>query len=635
MCGIVGFVSPQRDDIAVEKMLQVQGYRGPDDRGMFVEQINNQYIHLGHNRLSVQDLSSHGHQPFVSECGQYIIVFNGEVYNFKNIREELKQLGHNFVSESDTEVILCAYKAWGMACLDKFIGMFAFSILDKKLGKMFLVRDRAGVKPLYYHDNGNEFIFSSELKSLYEHPDFTKELNKEALPYYFQFGYIPAPYTIFQNTHKLEPGHYLELQIKKLELKISRYWSVDDCYKQEKFDKSEAEILDNLEELLTDAVEQRMVSDVPVGVFLSGGYDSSLVTALLSKNRSRKLHTYTIGFENKVYNEAEHAKIIANHFGTEHTEHYVSRQNMLDKVENLPFYYDEPFGDSSAIPTMIVSELAKRDVTVALSADGGDEAFCGYSKYFFLQKFSNIFSSGFKKSMLKTLLDNVSEKSVEGINLLLPKTLKQTNIRDKYNKFKRAINADSLGDIFLQASSYVDRKEVDRFLKIVNNQRMYQKFLMDNKNTFIDEMMRVDYKTFMVDDVLTKVDRATMSVSLEGREPLLDHRIVEYMARVPVDLKYKNGQGKYLARQILYKYIPQSIIDKPKAGFQIPLREWLQSDLKYLVERYLHPSRMDDEIFDLKEIEKIKKELFLGKRTNASKVWFLVMYEMWKEKWFD
>ncbi|MEA1954185.1 MAG: asparagine synthase (glutamine-hydrolyzing) [Campylobacterota bacterium] len=634
MCGIVGFISPKREDNTVEKMLAVQAYRGPDDKGIFVEKINDQYIHLGHNRLSIQDLSSHGHQPFVSDCGEYIIVFNGEVYNFKSIRKELEKLGYRFVSESDTEVILYAYKAWGMDCLEKFIGMFAFSILDKKLEKMFLVRDRAGVKPLYYYDDGNAFMFSSELKSFHAHTNFKKALNKEALPYYFQFGYISAPYTIFKNTHKLAAGSYLVYDLQTNVYEITKYWSVDECYEQEKFDKSETEIVDDLEILLTDAVEQRMVSDVPVGVFLSGGYDSSLVTALLSKNRDRKLHTYTIGFHDEKYNEAQHAKVIAKHFGTEHTEHYVSKKEMLGKIETLPFYYDEPFGDSSAIPTMIVSELAKKDVTVALSADGGDEAFFGYSKYFFLHKFSNIFSSTFKKSMLKITLNSFSVANIERVNTILPKNLKQTNIRDKYSKFRRSIHADSLEDMFLQASSYVDVKEVSKFLKVLRDQKQYNNFSMNKKREFIDEMMRVDYKTFMVDDVLTKVDRAAMSVSLEGREPLLDHRIVEYMARVPVALKYKNGQGKYLAREILYKHIPQTLIDKPKAGFQIPLQEWLQSDLKYLVEKYLNISKMDDEIFDLEEIERIKKELFLGNHTNVSKVWFIIMYEMWREKWF-
>ena len=633
MCGIVGFLGKKRDDSTVEKMLQVQAYRGPDDRGVFVEKLSSSYVHLGHNRLAIQDISLYGHQPFISTYGEYVIVFNGEVYNFKSIRKDLEKLGYTFVSKSDTEVILYAYVEWGIACLEKFIGMFAFSLLDKQQKKMYLVRDRAGVKPLYYYGDGDNFLFSSELKSFHEYPNFQKELNKEVLPYYFQFGYIPAPHTIFENTYKLEPGHYLELNIKNLKFKIRKYWSIDKCYEKEKFDKSESEILDDLEVLLTDAVEQRMVSDVPVGVFLSGGYDSSLVTALLSKNKSRKLHTYTIGFDDVKYNEAKHAKNIAEHFGAEHTEYYVSAKEMLDKVEKLPFFYDEPFGDSSALPTMIVSELAKQHVTVALSSDGGDEAFCGYSKYIFLEKFTPIFSSPLKKSILKILLHMFSSKQIVRINSLLPKKMQQTNIEDKYNKFKRAMNADSLEDMFMNASSYVDRNKVRGFLKISADISLYKQFSMAKEMSLLDAMMLADYKSFMVDDVLTKVDRATMSVSLEGREPLLDHRIVEFMARVPVEMKYKHKQGKYLVREILYKYIPKEMIDKPKAGFQIPLAEWLQTDLKPLVEKYLDTSRLDEKIFDVKEVEQIKQRLFNGDTTNVNAVWFILMFEMWKEKW--
>ncbi len=552
----------------------------------------------------------------------------------KAIRDELEKLGYKFVSESDTEVILYAYKAWGIECLEKFIGMFAFSLLDKTQDKIYLVRDRAGVKPLYYYQKGEEFLFSSELKSFHEHPAFVKALNKEVLPYYFQFGYIPAPYTIFKNTHKLKPGHYLVYDLHNNDHEIIQYWSVDKCYAAEKFDKSEAEIVRELEELLTDATELRMVSDVPVGVFLSGGYDSSLVTALLSKNKDRKLHTYTIGFENEKYNEAEHAKSIAKHFATEHTEYYVSKEELLEKVEKLPFYYDEPFGDSSAIPTMIVSELAKKDVTVALSADGGDEVFCGYSKYFFLNKFAPVFSNSFQKNILKSVMNIFDATKVEWINSHLPKQIQQTNIDDKYNKFKRAMNSDSFEDVFRNASSYVDSKVVKDFLKTEDHSNLYENFKMQKDLSFMENMMLTDYKTFMVDDVLTKVDRATMSVSLEGREPLLDHRIIEFMARVPVELKYKNNQGKYLARQILYKHIPQSMIDKPKAGFQIPLAEWLQADLKPLVDKYLDPVKLDEEIFNIDEVEKLKKKLFNGDVTHVNAIWFILMYEMWKEKWF-
>ncbi len=633
MCGIVGIVSGKQEEKTLENMLEIQAYRGPDDMGVWVEKVKDKFVHLGHNRLSILDLSPLGHQPMVSDCGDFIIVYNGEVYNFKSIRKELQELGVKFKSNSDTEVILYAFREWGIDCVEKFIGMFAIAILDKKSTKLTLIRDRAGVKPLYYYFYDNTFLFSSELKSFYQHPNFKKELNKSILPYYFQFGYIPAPHTIFKNCYKLEPGSYLEYDIKHLTFDIKKYWDIDDYYQKEKFDANEKEILKELENILEDAVNLRMIADVPVGIFLSGGYDSSLVTALLSKDRERKLHTFTIGFDDKKYNEATHAKMIANYLGTKHTEYYVSIKEMLDKVEELPFYYDEPFGDSSAIPTMIVSKLAKKDVSVALSADGGDETFCGYSKYFFLEKFSSIFSNNFKKLIIQNSLNLFNDTQIEWINNLLPRNLRQTNIKDKYNKFKRAVNANDLEEMFINASSYVDKKEIEQFLKINATKSLYKKFKIDKNTNFLDNMMRIDYKTFMVDDVLTKVDRATMSVSLEGREPLLDHRIVEFMARVPISLKYKDKKGKYLSRQILYKYIPKELIDKPKAGFQIPLFEWLQNELKPLVNRYIDVSKLDEEIFNPIEVKKRKEALFKGDISQVNTIWFILMFEMWKERW--
>ena len=632
MCGIVGFIDKSKSINTLSDMLKIQSYRGPDDSGVYFHEKSG--VHFGHNRLSIQDLSSHGHQPFVSDCGNYIIVFNGEVYNFKNIKIELEKLGYEFISNSDTEVILYSYKEWGIKCIDKFIGMFAFAILDKVEDKLVLVRDRAGVKPLYYYADEKEFMFSSEIKSFHKHPKFKKEQNLEVLPYFFQFGYIPAPFTIFQNCFKLEAGHYLELKIDNLEFKIIKYWDVTDFYLQEKFTKNEDEIIEDIEKILDDAIDLRMVSDVPVGVFLSGGYDSSLVASILAIKQEKKINTFTIGFDDEKYNEAEHAKTIAEYLGTNHTEYYMKNSDMLDLVESLPFYYDEPFGDSSALPTMIVSKLARQSVTVALSADGGDEAFCGYSKYFFLNKFQNIFSNSFKREVLKTGLNLFSADSVEYINEKLPKNLRQTNIKDKYTKFQRAINSSSLEEMFSNASSYVDKNEITRFLKVNQNQELFKKWEKIGSIEFLNQMMAVDYKLFMNDDVLTKVDRATMSVSLEGREPLLDHRIIEYMARVPLDIKYKNRQGKYLLRQVLYKYLSKEMVDKPKSGFQIPLNEWLRGELKPLVLKYLDNSRLDENIFDIGEIERIKKRFFDGVDIGTT-IWFILMYQMWKEKWLD
>lgn len=632
MCGIVGFIDKSKSINTLSDMLKIQSYRGPDDSGVYFHEKSG--VHFGHNRLSIQDLSSHGHQPFVSDCGNYIIVFNGEVYNFKNIKIELEKLGYEFISNSDTEVILYSYKEWGIKCIDKFIGMFAFAILDKVEDKLVLVRDRAGVKPLYYYADEKEFMFSSEIKSFHKHPKFKKEQNLEVLPYFFQFGYIPAPFTIFQNCFKLEAGHYLELKIDNLEFKIIKYWDVTDFYLQEKFTKNEDEIIEDIEKIFDDAIDLRMVSDVPVGVFLSGGYDSSLVASILAKKQGKKINTFTIGFDDEKYNEAKHAKSISEYLGTNHTEYYMKNSDMLDLVEKLPFYYDEPFGDSSALPTMIVSKLARQSVTVALSSDGGDEAFCGYSKYFFLNKFQNIFSNGFKREVLKVGLNLFSTNSVEYINKKLPKNLKQTNIKDKYIKFQRAINSSSLEEMFQNASSYVDKNEIARFLKVSKNKELFKKWEKIGSLEFLNQMMAIDYKLFMNDDVLTKVDRATMSVSLEGREPLLDHRIIEYMARVPLDIKYKNKQGKYLLRQVLYKYIPKEMVDKPKSGFQIPLNEWLKGEIKPLVLKYLDDSELDESIFNIEEIMQLKKRFFDGEDIGTT-IWFILMYQMWKEKWLD
>lgn len=632
MCGIVGFIDKNKNIDILNDMLKIQSYRGPDYSGVYFDEASG--IHFGHNRLSIQDLSSQANQPFISSCKNYVIVFNGEVYNFKTIKIELEKLGHKFISSSDTEVILYSYKQWGIKCIDKFIGMFAFSILDKLQNKLILVRDRAGVKPLYYYICENQFMFSSEIKSFHKHHKFKKEQNLEVLPYFFQFGYVPAPYSIFKNCYKLESGHYLELDISSLKFEITKYWDVNDFYLQDKITKNEDEILYDIENILEDAIDLRMVSDVPVGVFLSGGYDSSLVASILAKKQGKKINTFTIGFNDKKYNEAEQAKLIAEYLNTNHTEYYMNSNDMLDLVEKLPFYYDEPFGDSSALPTMIVSKLAKKSVSVALSADGGDEAFCGYSKYFFLNKFQNIFSNSLKREVLKVGLNLFSADIVEYINEKLPKNIKQTNIKDKYTKFQRAMNSESLEEMFENASSYVDKNNIEKFLKISKNQDLFKKCSKIDNLEFLNQMMANDYKLFMNDDVLTKIDRATMSVSLEGREPLLDHRIIEYMARVPLNIKYKNNQGKYLLRQILYKYLPKEIVDKPKSGFQIPLNDWLRSELKDLVLKYLDDSKIDDSIFNIEKIQQLKKNFFAGVDIGTT-IWFILMYQMWKEKWLE
>lgn len=633
MCGIVGFISNERSETILSNMLSTLSYRGPDDNGVLVEKINNNYIHLGQNRLAIQDTSEKGHQPFVSSCGGYVLVFNGEVYNFGEIREELELLGQVFVSDSDTEVILYAYKHWGIKCLDRFIGMFVFALLDINFQKLFIVRDRAGVKPLYYYQSDNIFTFASELKSFHKHPDFKKKLNKEVLSSYFQLGYIPAPHTIFQNTFKLLPGHYLEYDLSRKgrnSFKIHQYWNVEDYYKASKWNKTEDEIIQGLEALLKDSVRLRMISDVPVGVFLSGGYDSSLLTALLSEDL-QDLKTFTIGFNEKEFNEAKHANKIAQHLGTSHTEKYLKADDLLRGIDDLPFYFDEPFGDSSALATMQVSELAKKQVTVGISADGGDEIFCGYSKYFALNKFNSYRKSKFKRLLLKLALKIIPVKLVSFINNSSPEKLRITNLVEKLEKLNRAIVSVDESEMFLQASSYSDPRTVAKILNNSDNLRNHFKF--KKGISFLSNMMLKDYKTFMVDDVLTKVDRSTMSVSLEGREPLLDHRIIEFMARVPDELKIKDGQSKYLLRKVLYKYVPKELVDKPKAGFQIPLAKWLKSDLRNKVDEYISETKLDSSLFNVKETLRVKESFYQGKNEKASLIWFILMFQMWREKW--
>ena len=637
MCGVVGFLSNQVLEDVLEEMIESQNHRGPDNSGSYIDKRTG--VHLGHNRLSIQDVSSDGHQPFISNCQEYIIVFNGEVYNFKEIRKELESLGHTFRSNSDTEVILYAYKAWGIEAIEKFIGMFAFVIYDIPKQKLFLVRDRAGVKPLYYYNDKEEFIFSSEIKSFHKHPNFKKVINREILPFYFQFGYIPAPHTIYQNCYKLQPAHYMEYDLTTKSYSTHKYWDIYDFYLMEKFTKSEEEIKKELEELLIDSCQLRLVSDVPVGVFLSGGYDSSTVTALLQTNQKEKLNTFTIGFKQKELNEADDAKKIAQLLKTNHTEAYCNEEEMLKLIDELPLYYDEPFGDDSALPTMLVSQLAKRDVTVALSADGGDEIFFGYSKYFAIKKIVKLKEkSPLKYALLKFGVNLLNETTISSINRVLPKSKRQSNVVMKFNKFKNMLNATTTKEMFIRASSKVEPDVLDTLL--VNgkfkefDKTNFKEFDRLNRADISEQIMAIDYKTFMVDDVLCKVDRATMSISLEGREPLLDHRLAEYMARVPAELKYKEKKGKYLLREVLKQYIPTDITDKPKAGFTVPLKSWLIHELKdRAIEALESPILREDNIFKESELQKIVYNLKRGRVDNPMFVWLVMVYIYWRERW--
>ncbi|WP_323586238.1 asparagine synthase (glutamine-hydrolyzing) [Aliarcobacter butzleri] len=630
MCGIVGFcdfLKKSSSDI-LKNMTDILHHRGPDDSGYFWDENEYSQIALGHRRLSILDLSAHGHQPMSFE--HLDIVFNGEVYNFKEIKKELLELGYSFHSDSDTEVILKSYHQWGTKAVDKFNGMFAITIYDKKANKLIFIRDRAGVKPFYYYKKDSLILFSSELKSFHNHPDFQKDINKSSLSLYLQFGYIPEPHSIFKNTYKLKAGHYIEIDLKSQKFEEIKYWDVVDFYNKPKLDISQDKAIEKTEELLKSSFEYRMVSDVPVGVFLSGGYDSSVVTAILQKQRTEKLNTFTIGFKEKGFDEAPYAKEVAKYLGTNHTEYYCTQKDALEIIPKLCEIYDEPFGDSSAIPTILVSQLARKDVTVSLSADGGDEIFAGYSKYTTALQYFNKFKSipNSVKSLVKLGMDNINPNHIP----ILSNTY---NFATRYEKINGILKAKSSVEAMKYTSEYFTKKERDTILKVhFDDLKTNFDIQIADTNDEMNQMLAIDYKTYMIDDILTKVDRATMSVSLEGREPLLDYRIVEFVSQLPSNLKYKGGDKKWLLKQITHKYLPKEMMDRPKQGFGVPLTEWFRDELKEYFMIYLDERRIEKEgLFNSKEVVRLRDSYLSGNRENVQKLWFLLMFEMWYEKW--
>jgi len=628
MCGIAGFIDFNKNSSknTLEKMTDVLHHRGPNDSGYSFNTNNYASIGLGHRRLSVLDLSTHGHQPMCHDNLE--IVYNGEVYNFKEIKEELKQYNYTFESDSDTEVILKAYHKWGIKAVDKFNGMFAISIYNKQTDNLILIRDRAGVKPLYWYWKDNHFLFSSELKSFHKYPSFDKVINTGSLSLYLQYGYILQPHCIFENTYMLESGHYLEVDVRSKKVINKKYWDVIDFYNKPKFDISKKEATDKLDDLLKSSFNYRMVSDVPVGVFLSGGYDSSAVAAIIQSQQTTKLKTFTIGFHERGFDEAPYAKEVAKHLGTEHTEYYCTQKEAIDIIPTLSEIYDEPFADASAIPTILVSKIAKKDVTVALSADGGDEAFAGYSKYIRSLKYMEFLEkSPITKIALKALLPIV-------INSNMLKDAKSKQVERLYETLQKKDN-----ESILKLMRYLNEAKINKLL-IRNPINLTTYFDIENElnnaNDVINKMLAIDYKTYMVDDVLTKVDRAAMSVSLEGREPLLDYRIIEFAAQLPSNYKLNNGNTKDILKDVVHRYLPKEIMDRPKMGFGVPLHDWFKDELKEYVDYYLDTSRLTKEnIFNTIEIEKLKQEYIKNPSDQniAQSIWKIIMFEMWYDKW--
>jgi len=631
MCGIAGFCdfTKKSDKQILVKMTDVLYHRGPDDSGYSFYENEFANIGLGHRRLSILDLSPRARQPMIFD--NLAIVYNGEVYNFKEIRKELEKYGYIFSSDSDTEVILKAYHKWGINAIHKFNGMFAIAIYDSKKKKLILIRDRTGVKPLYWYYKNGLFMFASELKSFHEHPDFIKEINVDALALFFQYGYILQPYTIFNNCFKLKAGHYLELDLKTRKITEIKYWDVVDFYNKSKLNISESEAIEEIEKILKSAFEYRMISDVPVGIFLSGGYDSSAVTAILQIDRTEKLKTFTIGFYENKYNEAYYAKKIAEYLGTEHTEYYCTQKDAQELLSFLPEIWDEPFGDSSNIPTILVSKLAKNNVKVCLSADGGDEIFGGYDKYTQSLKYKKIFSKIPFSNTLIMAMEMIDPKFLVGINKIY-------NFSNRYEKLKTLLMANDEIEMMCGVTYYFHPSEVVKLLgKIATVKTFFDdKILLSLHNDPIDKMMAIDYKTYLSDDILTKVDRGTMSVSLEAREPFLDYRIIEFVSQLPSNYKIRNGEKKYLLKKIVHKYVPKEIIDRPKMGFSIPLNEWLGDALKKYVLEYLRSEKVSKtEVLNVVEVERIKRQWIENTNYNANKIWLILVFMMWYEKWMS
>ena len=635
MCGIVGVVDYRRrtTEEILDRMTDRLTHRGPDDRGTRIDKEYGYVLGMGHRRLSIQDLSPLGHQPMSFE--HLDLVYNGEVYNFAEIRLRLEREGYTFVSHSDTEVILKAFHRWGLKAVHDFIGMFALALHDRRLQKLYLLRDRTGIKPLYYHRTEDFFCFGSELKAFHEHPAFEKTVDGDGLACFLRYGYILTPYTIFRNTYKLEAGCWLEFDLKHRSVRIEKYWDVYECYNRPKAEMDEEEALEKLESLLENAFAYRMVSDVPVGVFLSGGYDSTCVTALLQKKASRPIKTFTIGFEAEGFNEAPLAKEYAKILGTDHHEHICTESDAMEIIPDLPDIYDEPFGDSSAIPTTLVSRIAKQEVDVALSADGSDEIFAGYNKHFSESARYEAYARVPRAVglMAHRILPGLGHPFFESLNR---RTLKIPNFRNKVHKFSDMIGNPSLGYIFDRSNHYFTDREIRELIRREFDietafDSMNQ---VEDINDPISKILAVDYKTYLPDDILTKVDRATMSVSLEGREPFLDHRIVEFAAQLPIDLKYRNQTPKYLIKKIVHKYIPQSLIDRPKKGFSVPITQWYDNTLRELFSDYLRPESIRDVgILDAKSVANLLERYEKGEKFLIKQIWFVFVFQMWAKRW--
>lgn len=646
MCGIAGFARPggfrrEAAERTLRAMTDVITHRGPDDHGAWCDEAAG--VALGHRRLSIVDLSPAGHQPMVSPSGRYVIVFNGEIYNHRQLRADLEPL--QWRGHSDTETLLALIDRSGVeSALKQTIGMFAFALWDRQERALVLARDRLGEKPLYYGWQGTGesgvFLFGSELKSLRVHPSFDAPIDRGAVSLQLRHNYIPSPYSIYSGIKKLEPGCFLRLPLEagRVDGDVQAYWSLRTVVQQTRGQAvSDAEAVEQLDALLRDSIRQQMVADVPLGAFLSGGIDSSTVVALMQAQSSRPVKTFTIGFNEAGYNEAAHAKAVAQHLGTDHTELYVSPREAMDVIPLLPQLYDEPFSDSSQIPTYLVSKLAREHVTVSLSGDAGDELFAGYNRYFGTDRWWRKVSAvplWLRKGMGNAAMlpppavwarvgsalarATGNEERWLGLHNRIPKlagVLRSRDVSTLYTHFVSHWNEP--------ADVVIDGYEPP-------TQVTHPSVALDHH---VEQMMAIDTVSYLPDDILVKVDRAAMGVSLETRVPFLDHRVVEFAWRLPFRTKVREGQGKWILRQVLYKYVPQELVDRPKMGFGVPIDSWLRGPLRDWAESLLAEQRLRTEgVFRPEPIRQKWEQHLSGRYNWQYLLWDVLMFQAWFER---
>jgi len=632
MCRITGgidFAARTISENVLVAMRDTLSAGGPDAAGIFMEGS----VSLAHRRLSIIDLSDSGVQPM--QWGKWVISFNGEIYNYQEVKRKLIATGYSFSSKTDTEVIIKAFDCWGKKAVQQFRGMFVFALWNKEENKLILCRDRLGVKPLFWYFKEDLFLFASEIKAFHEHPLFDKTLDLSGLPHYLQKGYFKENDCIFKYVKKVPPGTFLEINHNK-EIQLIRFWDVEMIYENALLDsRSENEIAEDLESILLSAFQLRMVADVEVGIFLSGGIDSSLVTALLQKNNSKQLQTFTIGFEDKQLNEAEIASDVATQLGTRHSVLYCTEDEFKQVIPDMPDIYDEPFGDSSAIPTYLVSKLAAKSVKVALSGDGGDELFGGYSKYKFTRNASSVLHIPYPiRKMLYNLSYKVSPTTVEAMAGKLGLNT-YSQISSKYLKFQQTLLARNVEDFFNKSSSYVTDLGLDQLtgFKLLSREQMSSKHIPKNLLSYLGMK---DMLSYLPGDILTKVDRASMSVALEAREPFLDPEIINFSFTIPDHLKIsQTGESKYILKKILRKYISPELITRPKQGFTVPISKWLMGFLK---EELI--TLQNDKLFfitfslDQSAFSDMLQSFFLNEnKYNPHFIWFVYCLYKWYQKW--